>query len=211
MSLSDYAGLVATVADWLDDATLTPVIPGFIALAEAEMNRRLRASGQEGRATATATGEYLPLPTDFGGMRTIHIEGAPDRPLEQMAAGEMSRMYASYSAANPMAYAVVAGQLKFAPVPASGVTVEMVYYRGTPALTATATTNWLLTAHPDAYLIGTLLQAEFRNWNDARLPPLKVRFDEIMEQIDVDARRKQWGASPIYPRPMPFQVRGARI
>ena len=212
MALDTYTGLVASVQDWLDDTSFAAIIPDFILLTEADLNRRLRTAGQEVRSTATVSGEYLALPSDFGGMRAIHFEGTPDRPLTQMAIAEMLREYAGYITGIPTAYAISGGQLQFAPAPGSTpLTVELVYYRTIPPLTAGNPTNWLLTSHPDAYLIGCLLNAEMRGWDDKRLPLLKGRYDEVVAQISDDARRRQWGAAPVAPRPIPFQVRKARI
>ena len=42
MALSTYTELKASVADWLNRTDLTSVIPDFIALAEAQIERTLR-------------------------------------------------------------------------------------------------------------------------------------------------------------------------
>lgn len=191
-------GLRASIADWLDDATLTASIPDFITMAEARMNRMLRISDEEARSTAPVTGEYLALPVDFGGMRSIYVVGTPNRPIAQMESSAMRARYASTTATlTPQAYAISANQLQFAPVPTSA-TVEMVYYRRIPAL-ASNSTNWLLTAHPDVYLYGSLMAAEMRGWNDERLPMIKAAFDAGMAEIEVDSARRKWGAAPIAP------------
>lgn len=211
MALANYSDLVSAVQEWLANDALSARIPDMITLAESELRRRLHVDGDEVRSTAIADGEFLTLPVGFGGMRSIHLPGSPDRPLEQMAQGDMLRLYAGVPAGIPRAFALVAGQLRLAPVPASASTVEMVYYRDLPALTVAAPTNWLMTAHPDCYLMATMMQAELFEWNDGRLPLIKARLDEVIEQITADARRKQWGAAPVAPRLAPPQMRGAMI
>ena len=49
-----------------------------------------------------------------------------------------------------------------------------------PAL-ATTDPNWLLTAHPDHYLFGSLVEAEMFGVNDERAPLWKARRDEIFD------------------------------
>ncbi len=42
MALSTYAELKTSIGDWLNRADLTAVIPDFISLAEAQVERTLR-------------------------------------------------------------------------------------------------------------------------------------------------------------------------
>lgn len=194
-------GLQASIADWLDDTTKTAVIPDFIKMAEARFNRKLRVSAMEARATAStvAATEYLALPLDCAGVRSIFIEGSPDRPLDMMDRGELQRRFANYGQQKPRAYSISAGQLAFGPVPDAAYTIEIDYYRQLPPL-ASNSTNWLLTAHPDIYLYACLLAAEMHGWNDARLPMLKAAFDEGLAEIEQDSASLKYGAAPLYPR-----------
>jgi hypothetical protein len=61
-----YAGLQASVADWLNRADLTAVVPDFIAMAEAQISRRLLMDGpvrmMMGRSDATVTAEFTDVP-----------------------------------------------------------------------------------------------------------------------------------------------------
>lgn len=100
--------------------------------------------------------------------------------------------------------------MRLAPAPDTATDIEIIYYADLPALTVSAPTNWLMTAHPDCYLMATIMQAELFEWNDGRLPLVKARLDEVLEQINTDARRRQWGAAPVAPRVAPAQISGAR-
>ena len=192
-------GLTATIAEWLDDATLSASIPDFIALAESRLNRLISTFGQEARADAVLNGEYLPLPIDINGIRSICLLGSPNVVLGQMPPEDMREMYGSASSGKPVAYAITAGLLQFAPVPNSAYPIEIVYLRDIPPL-ATNTTNWLLTDHPDCYLYGALMSAEMRGWNDSRLPMLKAAFDSTIKEINDNGEQLKWGAAPLFPR-----------
>jgi len=63
MALANYTELKATIADFLDRTDLTTVIPAFIELAEAQMNRDIRHWRMEERATSNINTEYSNLPT----------------------------------------------------------------------------------------------------------------------------------------------------
>lgn len=203
-----YTGLLASIAEWLDDATLAASIPDFVRMAEARFNRVLRTPDMEARATATATAERTALPTDFTGMRTVFIDGSPDRPLEQRSLAAL-RGATRGTAGIPTAYAIADEAIVLAPSPVAATVLDMVYYRRLPAL-ATNSSNWLLTNHPDLYLFMSLLHAELRGWNDARLPMLKSAVDGMLGELMVDATRRQWGGAPLVPASNVGQVRGGR-
>src|SRR5436190_24024474 len=67
MAITTYAELQAAAANWLVRADLTARIPEFIALAEARLNRVLRARLAETEVALTATPgvRTLPLPAGF--------------------------------------------------------------------------------------------------------------------------------------------------
>ena len=66
MTITNYSNLQSTVADFLNRSDLTSVIPVFIQLAEAQINRDLRHWKMETRATATidAGDQYSQVPPD---------------------------------------------------------------------------------------------------------------------------------------------------
>ena len=65
MSLTTYAGLQTTIADFLDRQDLTATIPTFIALAEARISRDLSHWKQEKRVDTTFNERYELVPNDM--------------------------------------------------------------------------------------------------------------------------------------------------
>lgn len=187
MALANYADLVSAVGNWLNRSDLTSRIPEFIALAEAEFNRTLRTVDMEARATATLTGEALALPDDFIGLRSISQDNNFFTLVDSQAL-----FNAPTTGGVPRLVAISDGQFFFRPAPSSG-TIKIAYYAKIPALTSTNTTNWLMTAHPDLYLFATLAQAEFYGWNDERLPLVKARTEEIIEQVNGQTQKVRYG------------------
>ena len=97
MTLSTYQDLQSSIAAWLMRDDLTGVIPDFIALAEADMNQRLRLRGMLVRATTTISGAgYETLPDDFLGLRRATLDGieigfAPGQQMAGYASAAPSR------------------------------------------------------------------------------------------------------------------------
>jgi hypothetical protein len=61
----NYSQLKSNIADFLNRSDLTAVIPTFIDLAEAQMERPLRVRQMVGRSTAPIDTQYSALPSDF--------------------------------------------------------------------------------------------------------------------------------------------------
>jgi hypothetical protein len=170
MAISTYAELQTAAGNWLNRSDLTARIPEFIALAEARFRRKLDDPDQETTATITFTDGVAPLPADFGSLREIDGDDL----------GE-----------DVIAYDIVGDEIHTNPAVTG--TADITYKASLPALSVSNTTNWLLTRAPDAYLFGTLIQAEFYGWNDERLPLMKSALDEILEELRLDGEARRWG------------------
>ena len=203
MALSNYSELVDAVHSFLDREDMAAIAPTLIALAESEFNRALRTMEMEASDSIDMTAPDLP--SDFRGLRSINV--GDDR-LDQITVEEIGSMPACAGAAR---YFALAGtEILFWPQPASGA-AAIRYYAKIPPLTVANPTNWLLTDHPDLYLFATLAQAEFFNWNDDRLPIVKARTEELIDQINAETQKKRYGNRTLNAMsPASRQVRGVR-
>jgi hypothetical protein len=195
MALANYADLLAAVGNWLERGDLTARIPEFITLAEAEFNRRLRTVEMERTATATLTEDRVAVPDDFLGLRSFVIDGVVTK-LDYVPPGDFFDIVAS---GTPYIYTIADGMFQLRPSVTTG-TVRIVYYQKIPGLTVSNTTNWLMTKSPDLYLFATLMQAEFFGWNDQRLPTIKARVEEIIDQIGENTNKERYGGRRLMPR-----------
>lgn len=194
MALGTYAELASAIAAWLNRSDLTAQIPSFIALAEAEFNRKLRVMDMETRATAAAVDTPITLPDDCLGIKEVSLDGLKLNYLADILAEDQNASGPTRS------YSVLDDAIYLYPAPSSGE-VAITYYRQIPALTETNSSNWLLTRAPDLYLFACLMQAEFFGWNDERLGLIKSRVDEIIAQLQVDGIKRKHGAQPLAPLP----------
>jgi hypothetical protein len=207
-SIGNYDDLVDKVALWMDRDDLVERVPDFVALLEARLNRILRVPEMETAAMLSATAERTALPLDFLQMRSLHVEGVPDRPLRAMAPGGVSETF-SGRAGLPVAYSIAGRNLTLAPPPQEPVTLAIAYWQRIPSLSSITPTNWLLEQHPDIYLYGSLIQAEAYLSNDERVALWKAAHDEAVGELQQAGQRARWGAGPLVPNTV-HQTRGAR-
>lgn len=169
-TITDYDSLTTAVTEYLareEDTTLIARIPSFFQLMEAKMNRGLFVRQMEVRATAvvdllSTEPEFISLPSDFQSMRRVRLSSVSGKPsLSFLSNVQMDefRTASGNLSGQPRYFTIFGTEMELAPTPAEAHTLEMVYRANIPALTASNTTNWLLTLAPDAYLYGALLEA----------------------------------------------------
>jgi len=164
MAISTKAELHTAVANWLNRSDLTSRIPEFISLTEAGFNRNLRTREMLVRSTASTTGQYVSLPTDFLEMLNIELTStSPPKRLIYITSDRSDdyREQKNNTTGTPDYYTIEGDAIQLLPTPSASVTVQLNYYQDIPALSGLgdSANNWLLLAHPDVYLYGTLMQA----------------------------------------------------
>ena len=169
MSISNFSELKSSIADFLNRDDLTSVIPTFIKLAEADMNRKMRHWRMERRATATLDTQYTAFPSDFIEAIRLMLTGTTEFRLELITLSELMDKRAENNASGtPRFYVPIDGSFEVYPTPDQSYTLEILYYERIDALSDTNTTNWALTYHPDAYLYGSLTHSAPYLGEDAR-------------------------------------------
>ncbi len=195
MAITTATELTTAVGNWLARSDLSSRIPEFVALAEARLNRDLRTLDQETKNTSfSITGEFVAVPTSFLAVRSFQTVYGGSRYNLKLASNDQITAMNTTSSGPPTRYAVVGGNFRFGPIPDGTYTATLVYYISIPAL-ASNSTNWLLTAHPDVYLYGSLLQAMGHIQNDERAPGWKSMYDEAIHEIQRATDRNRWSGS----------------
>jgi hypothetical protein len=158
MAITTYAELQAAAANWLVRADLTARIPEFIALAEARLNRVMRARLAEAEVALSAgVGvRTLALPAGFTEPLRLWIERATGR--DELPFREAGLIGVSVRRGEPRAWAVDGANLAFdRPCDQTyGFTLRMLKRF---QLSDAAPTNGLLSEFPDLYLFATLSEA----------------------------------------------------
>ncbi len=201
-NIGTYAQLQTEIANWLDRTDLTSQIPTFIELAEASFNRTIRAPDMITKNDSySISGQYNTLPSDTLEIIRIVVDVQPVIVLEYLTPQDLSELRGELTGTGkPYYFTLVGGssnQLEVLRSPDQTYTSSIIYYTRIPALTDSATTNWLLTANPDIYLFGALVEAEPYLKNDERMPLWTNRLDKALTTLRLQGERELHSGSSL--------------
>lgn len=197
MAIATYSDLQSAIANWLNRDDLSSVIPDFIALAEADINRRVRHWRMESRATVSASTQYTELPAYFLEPIRLQITGGDFRELELISQSEMSdrRQRNNDTAGVPAFYAITNGTIELYPTPDAAYDIEVYYYSRITDLSDSDTSNWLLEYFPDAYLYTALQHSAVYLAEDQRLAAWAALSTSAIEAINAESDKAKFGGS----------------
>lgn len=200
--IADYDELKGAVADFLNRDDLTAVIPTFIRLAEARIDRDLRHWRQEKRSTAQLLDQYTGLPVDFLQPIRFQLTSAPTNELKPISQAQLLQLRGDRNdrVGRPEYYALTAGSIELFPTPNTTYDASLVYYSRIPALSATNTTNWVLSEAPDAYLYGTLVHTAPYLKDDSRLTVWESLFKLSLDTLNLSSSDAKFGGSGLQMR-----------
>lgn len=188
MALSTYDELRASIARTANrtDVEFAEAVPDFIALAEAEMRREIRARSEVQTLELEIDGSSYPLPCGFDGMVAFNGTGAVNRSWRFVPIDSMDSEFLP-SANN---YSLSADTLYFSRSPGF---VLMRYRALFNALGPRVRCNWILQKHPDAYLYGALKHSAPYLEDDNRIGTWEGLFSQAIADINRQAINQQNG------------------
>lgn len=187
MAIANYTDLQNSVASWLNRSDLAALIPDFITLAEAKLNGDLEnVRSMESKTTLSTTNNVatVTLPSDMLEMKRLVVVDSYDTVLKYLSPDELAADYADNQTGRPVVFTVSGSTIELAPIPDGVYSLELTYFQKVPALSASNTTNWLLSAWPNAYLYGALCAAQPYLMNDARLPVFQQMYQDAVDGIN---------------------------
>ena len=187
MSLTNFTGLKASIADFLNRDDLTSVIPDFVALAEAQINRDIRHWKMEARSSGqqSVNDEYMQIPADWVETIRLHLTGSGTTVVNLVSRDAMAdkRSANENTTGTPRMYTHADGQFQLYPTPSNDTDFELLYYQKIPSL-ITNTDNWLLLEAPDVYLYGALLHSAPYLAEDARLAVWAQLYSAAIQRLN---------------------------
>jgi len=206
MAISTKAELHTAIANWLNRSDLTDRIPEFITLAEASFNRILRVRDMLVRSTASVTSQYISIPTDFLEMLNIELTStSPPKRLVYITSDRSDdyREKQNNQTGTPDYYTIEGNSIQLLPTPSASVTVQLNYYQDIPALSglADSANNWLLLAHPDVYLYGTLMQASPYVMDPQSAGQWGGLLDRAMQELQMSDEKSRYSGGTLNMRP----------
>lgn len=193
MAITTYSELQLTIADFLNREDLSSIIPSFIDLAEARLNRAIRHWRMQTTTTISLDAQYVPLPADW--LDTVRLSIVSDDSLVNLNSPQAvatRRFLTGDATGTPEYYALVGDDIELFPTPPSAINAELVYYQKIPALSDGAPTNWLLTNYPDIYLYGALMHSAPYLKDDARIPLWSQLYVEAMTELNRASDQARW-------------------
>lgn len=198
MALSNYTELKTAIADTLNRDDLTAVIPTFVKLAEAQINRDVRHWQMETCADGMQTGgeKFGAVPADW--LETIRLTYRGTRPtvLTQVSLADIAAMRQSNNdtAGTPLYYCHFSGQFEYFPTPSADSSFELLYFAKTPSLETNAT-NWLLNDAPDVYLYGSLIHSAPYLQDDNRIAVWAQMYSAAVARLNESSQSARYSGS----------------
>lgn len=199
MTILSYAELKVAIQDWSKRTDTNSLLDTFIDLAESEMYAnalgplRIRDMETSTTGVTSITTRYMALPTRFLEFRRVKLNlNDGDLKLDYCTPVAMViRPHASMPA-----WFSVTSQVEFDCVSDQVYTVGIDYYQSLVPLSATATSNAILTRFPTIYLWGAL--AGLYQW--AKQPDqAQYYYDQFMGAIakaNMSDKRGRYGPAP---------------
>jgi hypothetical protein len=201
MSISTFAELKSSIADFLNRSDLTTVIPSFISLAEAQINRDVRhwrmdkittINANAGVAETVLPENYLETNSvawafDGGHLKSLNFvtnKVFAERKYNAQGTLGTPEIYSFKNNAN-----VPAHFIQILPAPSSNGFVTIDYMERVPALSDSTTTNWLLSEAPDIYLYGSLLHAAPYLQDDERINVWAQLYGAAVKQLNESSEK----------------------
>jgi hypothetical protein len=194
MSINNFGELRTAYRKWLIRSDMDTFFPECVQLFEAEANQRLRVRQQEAAATLTPSNGTATLPADYLAWKRVTWTGDPRRELEYVPPSVLTMNWPDGEAGIPQQFTIEGSSLKIRPIDSANI--EFLYYQKIPALDPgnDASTNWLLTAHPNVYLAGVLVEAYSITRDDDQAVKWGVRREMAYKQIEALSQKSVGGS-----------------
>lgn len=198
MALNNYSDLKATVADYLNRDDLTNQISDFIDLAQKRLAKRFRDVGTISSANPTTPfflkyqdayiyGSLMEAEPFLGADARVQLwTGLYDRAVAEIRIPDTNANLSNYSGLK----AAISDWLDRPDIDGAVPSfIELAEsklkrkFKGITALSNSNTSNDFLASYPDAYLYGSLVEAEAYLKDDARMPLWAALYDKSVNEI----------------------------
>lgn len=199
MALANYSDLKSSIATWMARSDMSGTAADVVTLAEGRLNRELEAV----ETTVTLTGVANSRTIDVSAYSIIEPislwvtpgSGQDEDEVEFKAPGTFAYLD---SAGQPGMVALNGTNLKF-DRPCDQAYSFRFHYRGRFALSDSATTNDLLTNHPDVYLAACLVWGNVYIMDAAKAAGFKALLDEFIRETKSHLAQRKRGTLTVDP------------
>lgn len=199
MSVTTYAELKTTVANYLARTDLTDQIADFIRFAELRLRRevRIRQILKSTTISTTSGTSTVNIPSDFLEVRDFIVNTNPVQPLTYSSPSTFSRNSRTTESGKPLDYTILATQFQLAPIPDAVYSLKLLHYFTPTYLSDSNTSNEFLVNVPDLLLYATLLEAEPYLMNDARVSTWGAMYEKGLAALTKSDESAQYSGVPL--------------
>lgn len=193
MAIGTYAELGTAIQTWFMGRTdLSANTDEIIALAEGYLNTKLRCRQMETSEDLTPDVDGVcTLPDDYLEYKRVVELASIRRRLDYITEDAADEIYPT-RAAGLACHFTLSGESLIA-LPISANDIQLTYYQKVPALSGSATTNWLLSAHPGLYLHTCLFYAAELVRDDAIQATEAALIERFLDNIHALDTRAKFG------------------
>lgn len=199
-------------------------VGAWIALAEEDLNKRVRTREMVTRVSQPVTGQYTTLPCDFLETHDVRLENGPEltyQPRSNMANirwGQWVRAPGDpawsgfsppavpWNGGQPQFYSVVGQEMELMPFPddltllPTMPNLELTYYHRQELGQNDTDTTAVLTTHPSVYLWGALAQSGPFLRDDQRVATWSGFYEAAISGANSEAERARWQGTRLQQR-----------
>lgn len=187
-----YPELLTLIADTLNRQDLASVIPSWVKMAEAVMNREIHARQEFGYLEYDGVSDAVGLPCDFAGVASIVAVGQPTLKLVYASPDRFDEMWVVANG-SAVYYTIVGDRMLFSP--SNEFHLKLRYWKRLSGLGKECPSNWVLERHPDAYLYGSLVHSAPYLKDDSRIGIWSDLFTGAVTAINQLSVFEQAGAN----------------
>ena len=190
MALANYSDLKTAVGDWLARSDLSGNAADWITLAEAKLNRELNPVEEEATLTGTTSSRTIDVSSlSIVEPMALFITDTNSGDERELAKRDSFPYDSTVGEPTQWAYDATDAEINF-DRPCDAAYSFRFQYRERFALSDSATTNWLLTNHPDVYLAASLVWGNlFQQKTELALPFVQVLERGIPEVRNIIAQQ----------------------
>lgn len=195
MTVATYAELKQAIQDWTKRDNLLSQLDTFIDMAEVAIADALRVRQMETTAALTTSTDYsyIDLPDDYIKLRRLQIYR--DTQLFDLDMVPLKQLFIVDSAGVPSRFSVT-DRLEFDRVSDEEYDLEITYFRSLTPLSATNTTNDILTNYPMIYLSACLKYAFEHILLEDKAMYWQQQFDGHVARANRRSRNGRYGPAP---------------
>lgn len=192
IDLASSTGFTATGTVKINSEQIT-----YTGISTNTLTGCTRAANSTTAAAHVDKSEVIQIYTDWTSGTSISDSTTTLFTLKYVTPEILTSVKAGSQQGRPSVYTMSAGYILLGPVPASLYTCEMVYYQKIPALSDAAPTNWCLTANPQLFLYGSLIEAMPYLQDDQRINTYVAGFDRAMTDLQNQDLKDQFSGSEL--------------